>query len=93
MRESGTSACQGHSEYSEMHDLRQSGAEHARLLKILHDQYNTKAYSDIPEMVMENNIDLVIVCTPHPFHKQPAMEAATAGANVLVEKPLACRSG
>ena len=40
-------------------------------------------------MVKENNIDLVIVCTPHPFHKQPAVEAASAGANVLVEKPLA----
>jgi UDP-N-acetyl-2-amino-2-deoxyglucuronate dehydrogenase len=52
-------------------------------------QYKTQAYSDISRMVSENNVDLVIVCTPHPFHKYPAVEAARAGANVLVEKPLA----
>ncbi|MCX6255456.1 MAG: Gfo/Idh/MocA family oxidoreductase [Bacteroidia bacterium] len=51
--------------------------------------YKTRSYSDISRMVTENNVDLVIVCTPHPFHKQPAVEAAKAGANVLVEKPLA----
>lgn len=51
--------------------------------------YKTRSYSDISRMVFENNVDLVIVCTPHPFHKQPAVEAAEAGANVLVEKPLA----
>src|SRR5450759_2244997 len=51
--------------------------------------YDTKAYSDMPEMVKDNKSDLVIVCTAHPYHKQPAVEAALAGANVLVEKPLA----
>ncbi len=53
------------------------------------EKYYTVPYSDIGEMVTEKNIDLVIVCTPHPFHKQPAIEAAEAGANILVEKPLA----
>ncbi len=52
-------------------------------------RYNSRSYSDISSMVTENHVDLVIVCTPHPFHKQPAEEAAKAGANVLVEKPLA----
>jgi len=51
--------------------------------------YNTKAYTEIGPMVLENETDLVIVCTPHPFHRQPAIEAAGAGANVLAEKPLA----
>jgi UDP-N-acetyl-2-amino-2-deoxyglucuronate dehydrogenase len=51
--------------------------------------YNSKPYSDIAKMVLENNIDLVIVCTPHPYHKEPAIEAAMAGANILIEKPLA----
>ena len=48
-------------------------------------QYKTKAYSSISQMVIKNNVDLVIICTPHPFHRQPAVEAAEAGANVLVE--------
>lgn len=52
-------------------------------------QYKTKSYSDINQMVIENDTDIVIVCTPHPFHRQPAVAAAEAGANVLVEKPLA----
>jgi UDP-N-acetyl-2-amino-2-deoxyglucuronate dehydrogenase len=52
-------------------------------------KYNTEAYSSVYKMVNENKTDLVIVCTPHPFHKQPAVEAAKAGSNVLVEKPLA----
>jgi len=52
-------------------------------------KYNTRSYSSVHQMVTENNTDLVIVCTPHMFHKQPAIEAAEAGSNVLVEKPLA----
>lgn len=52
-------------------------------------QYKTRAYKDVSAMVRENKSDLVIVCTAHPYHKQPAVEAALAGANVLVEKPLA----
>jgi predicted dehydrogenase len=56
-------------------------------------KYNTKAYPDISHMVRENQSDLVIVCNAHPFHIQPAIEAAQAGANVLVEKPLAADLG
>jgi len=51
--------------------------------------YNAKSYSDISTMIRENSIDLAIVCNPHPFHREAAVEAARAGANVLVEKPLA----
>lgn len=51
--------------------------------------YGCRSCTDITSMVVENKIDLVIVCTPHPFHRQPVIEAAMAGANILVEKPLA----
>jgi UDP-N-acetyl-2-amino-2-deoxyglucuronate dehydrogenase len=40
-------------------------------------------------MINQAEIDLAIVSTPHPFHREPAIEAARAGANILVEKPLA----
>jgi UDP-N-acetyl-2-amino-2-deoxyglucuronate dehydrogenase len=52
-------------------------------------KYGTEAYSEVSEMVKKGRADLVIICTPHPFHRQPAVEAANAGACVLVEKPLA----
>ncbi|MDR2764628.1 MAG: Gfo/Idh/MocA family oxidoreductase [Tannerella sp.] len=51
--------------------------------------YGTEAYSDIDTMIREKSIDLAIVCNPHPFHKEVTIQAAQAGANVLVEKPLA----
>jgi UDP-N-acetyl-2-amino-2-deoxyglucuronate dehydrogenase len=51
--------------------------------------YHTKAYRNISEMISANKTDLVIICTAHPYHKKAAIEAAHAGANILVEKPLA----
>ena len=51
--------------------------------------YGVKAYGDIRTMIHENDIDLVVICNPHPFHRDVAVEAARAGAHVLVEKPLA----
>lgn len=52
-------------------------------------QYNVPYYTRIDDLVLREKIDLAIVCTPHPFHLHPTVEAANAGANVLVEKPLA----
>ena len=46
-------------------------------------------YRGIETMIHENGIDLVIVCNPHPFHRDVTIAAARAGAGVLVEKPLA----
>ena len=51
--------------------------------------FNLSAYTNVQDMVLEAKLDAVIVCTPHPEHKNPAIAALTAGAHVLVEKPLA----
>lgn len=53
------------------------------------ERFGVPAYDDIGELVKKEEIDLAIVCTPHPFHLEPAEKAAVAGANILVEKPLA----
>ncbi len=52
-------------------------------------QYKVPFYTEISTLVDVEKVDLVIICTPHPFHLQPVLEAAAAGANILVEKPLA----
>jgi len=52
-------------------------------------EYGAKAYDSITKMVKEEDLDLVIICTPHPNHLEPTIEALEAGAHVLVEKPLA----
>lgn len=53
------------------------------------NEYNIRPYQDISDMVKENDIGLVIVCTPHPFHLESCIQSANAGTHVLVEKPLA----
>jgi len=52
-------------------------------------EYNVPFYTDIESLIKQEKIDLAIICTPHPFHLDPAEQAAFAGAHVLVEKPLA----
>jgi UDP-N-acetyl-2-amino-2-deoxyglucuronate dehydrogenase len=50
---------------------------------------SVKAYDDLSLMVRQERVDLVIVTTTHPAHAGPTIAALEAGANVLVEKPLA----
>lgn len=52
-------------------------------------QYRVQPYTDITTMIRAARVQAVIVCTPHPAHTAPALQAAQAGAHVLVEKPLA----
>ncbi|MGA2406362.1 MAG: Gfo/Idh/MocA family oxidoreductase [Bacteroidales bacterium] len=52
-------------------------------------RYGVKAYTNVTEMVSKEKLDIVTICTPHPAHMAPTIEALKAGANVLIEKPLA----
>jgi len=52
-------------------------------------QYAVRPYTDIATMIRDARVQAVVVCTPHPAHAMPAIQAARAGAHVLVEKPLA----
>jgi UDP-N-acetyl-2-amino-2-deoxyglucuronate dehydrogenase len=53
------------------------------------EQYHTRAYSDVQEMVANAGVQAVFISTPHPWHASPAIQAAQAGAHVMVEKPMA----
>jgi predicted dehydrogenase len=53
------------------------------------EQYGVQAYRDVEEMVTKAGVQAVCVCTPHPLHAGPAIQATRAGAHVIVEKPLA----
>ena len=57
--------------------------------KAFAEKFGAKAYTSIEAMVKENGLDVVSVCTPHPVHRQAAVEALRAGANIAIEKPLA----
>jgi len=57
--------------------------------EVFASEYGIKAYADVGEMVSREQIDVVLVCTPHPNHREPTIAALEAGAHVLIEKPLA----
>lgn len=52
-------------------------------------QYDAQPYTDITEMIRREKVDIVVICTPHPAHREGALAAFENGAHVLVEKPLA----
>jgi len=56
------------------------------------EEFGGKAASDFNEVVKNNEIDVVHICTPHYLHAPMAIEALKHGKHVLVEKPLAMDS-
>jgi len=63
----------------------------ARAAKAAED-FHTASYSSIPELVRAG-VDAVSVAVPTTAHHAVAMELLAAGADVLVEKPIASTSG
>lgn len=55
------------------------------------EKYGVRAYTDIAEMIQKEKLDVVSVCTPHPYHARAAAAAAECGCHVLVEKPFAAK--
>lgn len=52
-------------------------------------RFGAVAFDSVRALVVEGGVEAVIVSTPHAAHTVSAIEAAQAGAHVLVEKPLA----
>jgi len=53
------------------------------------EQYGIPAFDSIEKMIGDTGVQAVIVCTPHPVHKESALAALNSGAHVIIEKPLA----
>ena len=51
--------------------------------------YNLPPHTDFTEMLRKTSADVINICTPHALHAPMAIEAADAGKNILVEKPMA----
>ena len=52
-------------------------------------QYGVAAYTDVAEMIQQESLDVLVLCTPHPAHRDATVLGASLGVHVLVEKPLA----
>ena len=48
-----------------------------------------RAYTDFSQILNDDEIDIVSICTPNCQHAQEAMLAAAAGKHVFIEKPIA----
>ena len=48
-------------------------------------------YTDWEQMLANEELDLVHICTPHHLHEPQAIAAMEAGAHVFLEKPIATR--
>ncbi|OHD75154.1 MAG: hypothetical protein A2V99_07230 [Spirochaetes bacterium RBG_16_67_19] len=48
-----------------------------------------KVYNDYDKFLADRDIDIVDICTPHPFHAEQAIKAAEAKKHLIIEKPMA----
>jgi predicted dehydrogenase len=51
-----------------------------------------KWYTDYHEMLQRDDIDAVIVSTPHPLHSPVGCDVLSAGKHLLVQKPMATKN-
>jgi len=49
----------------------------------------TNQYTDVDQMLAQNGLDAVVVCTSTDAHQEATLAALRAGKDVLVEKPIA----
>lgn len=54
----------------------------------LAETYDLTAYTDIQQMLKQEKLDVVIICTPSGLHGEHACLAMRAGCHVIVEKPM-----
>ena len=48
-----------------------------------------KAYSRLADLLADPDVDVIDICTPHPFHAEQAIASSRAGKHLVIEKPIA----
>lgn len=54
------------------------------------EQYGVDWTTSYAEMLARKDVELVLICTPDPFHCEQTIMAARSGKHVLCQKPIAC---
>ena len=52
-------------------------------------EYQVKAYKTIEELLNDESVDIVNICTPSGLHAEIAIKVANAKKHIIVEKPMA----
>ncbi len=85
---------------SDLHQLGYRGREDARIVAVCDTNKSNarkkakewgvdKVYSDYSQVLEDKEVDLVELLTPHHLHCPMAVQAAQAGKNISVQKPMA----
>lgn len=56
----------------------------------LASEYHLNYVGSYHELVEDEEVDLVLIATPHALHDEHALAAARAGKHLLIDKPMAC---
>ncbi len=77
--------------YQAMPDVEIAGVADVdgRVASMLGAQYGARAYPDALDLLRNERLDAVSICTPPKHHAPLAIAAAERGINVLCEKPMA----
>jgi len=52
-------------------------------------QYKVKPYDNLTKMIQNEGVEVLVICTPHPYHAGPVIEGARLGVHSLIEQPMA----
>ncbi len=63
-------------------------SSNASRAKTAEEKFGIITYYDLPELLEQENVDIVCICTASGHHLESARQAAIAGKHVLCEKPL-----
>lgn len=63
--------------------------DHESLSKLQKEFAIEKVTTEYTELLSDDSLDLVCICTPHALHYRMAMDALSAGKHVICEKPIA----
>jgi UDP-N-acetyl-2-amino-2-deoxyglucuronate dehydrogenase len=56
---------------------------------VFQKEFEVNAYTDYKKMIINEGVEMISICTPHPLHARFITQAAELGVHVLTEKPLA----
>ena len=54
----------------------------------LADEYDCARYDDLSDLLSDDDIDAICICTPSGMHAEEAIAALEAGKHVVIEKPV-----
>ena len=63
----------------------------AKVLETTGNQLGVQGYRKLSDMLANEKLDLVSLCTPSGIHPEQAIQVAESGVNVMTEKPMATR--